>query len=77
MITEGQVLIDRTLTRKGVYPPINPLARLSRLMKKAIGEGSTRDDHSGLSAQLYAGYAKGGEIRELIRGLILICHILL
>ncbi len=65
-ITEGQVLIDRALSRKGIYPPINPLPSLSRLMKEAIGKGSTRDDHSGLSAQLYAGYAKGREIRDLV-----------
>jgi V/A-type H+-transporting ATPase subunit B len=65
-ITEGQVYIDRTLERKGIYPPINPLPSLSRLMKEAIGKGSTRDDHSGLAAQLYAGYAKGREIRDLV-----------
>ena len=65
-ITEGQVIVDRALSRKGVYPPINPLPSLSRLMKEAIGKGSTRVDHSGLSAQLYAGYAKGREIRDLV-----------
>jgi V/A-type H+-transporting ATPase subunit B len=65
-ITEGQILIDRVLSRKGVYPPINPLPSLSRLMKEAIGKGSTREDHSGLSAQLYAAYAKGREIRDLV-----------
>ena len=65
-ITEGQVLVDRSLSRKGVFPPINPLPSLSRLMKEAIGKGSTREDHSGLSAQLYAAYAKGREIRDLV-----------
>lgn len=65
-ITEGQIYVDRALSRKGVYPPINPLPSLSRLMKEAIGKGSTREDHSGLSAQLYAGYAKGREIRDLV-----------
>ena len=65
-ITEGQVFIDRGLARKGIYPPINPLPSLSRLMKEAIGKGSTRDDHSGLQAQLYAAYAKGREIRDLV-----------
>ena len=65
-ITEGQIYVDRALNRKGVFPPINPLPSLSRLMKEAIGKGSTREDHSGLSAQLYAAYAKGREIRDLV-----------
>ncbi|OLS27317.1 MAG: V-type ATP synthase beta chain [Candidatus Heimdallarchaeota archaeon LC_2] len=65
-ICEGQIYIDRTLQRKGIYPPINPLPSLSRLMKEAIGKGSTREDHAGLSAQLYAAYAKGREIRDLV-----------
>ena len=65
-ITEGQIYIDRALGRKGVYPPINPLPSLSRLMKEAIGKGSTREDHAGLQAQLYAAYAKGREIRDLV-----------
>jgi len=65
-ITEGQVYVDRALNRKGVFPPINPLPSLSRLMKEAIGKDSTREDHSGLSAQLYAAYAKGREIRDLV-----------
>ncbi|RMG34793.1 MAG: V-type ATP synthase subunit B [Methanobacteriota archaeon] len=65
-ITEGQVYIDRSLHRKGVYPPINPLPSLSRLMKEAIGKGSTREDHAALSSQLYASYAKGRELRDLV-----------
>ena len=65
-ITEGQVFIDRTLHRKGIYPPINPLPSLSRLMKEAIGKSSTREDHPTLSAQLYAVYAKGRELRDLV-----------
>lgn len=65
-ITEGQVYVDRALSRKGVYPPINPLPSLSRLMKEAIGKEMTREDHSGLSAQLYANYARGREIRDLV-----------
>jgi len=65
-ITEGQIYVDRALNRKDVFPPINPLPSLSRLMKEAIGKGSTREDHSGLSAQLYAAYAKGREIRDLV-----------
>lgn len=58
-ITEGQIFIDRQLHNKGVYPPINVLPSLSRLMKSAIGEGRTRKDHSDVSNQLYAKYAIG------------------
>ena len=58
-ITEGQIFIDRQLHNKGVYPPINVLPSLSRLMKSAIGEGHTRGDHSDVSNQLYAKYAIG------------------
>lgn len=58
-ITEGQIFIDRQLYNKGVYPPINVLPSLSRLMKSAIGEGHTRGDHSDVSNQLYAKYAIG------------------
>lgn len=58
-ITEGQIFIDRQLANKGVYPPINVLPSLSRLMKSAIGEGRTRKDHSDVSNQLYAKYAIG------------------
>ncbi len=65
-ITEGQVYIDRALHRKGVYPPINPLPSLSRLMKEAIGKGSTRVDHAALASQLYAAYARGRELRDLV-----------
>jgi V/A-type H+/Na+-transporting ATPase subunit B len=65
-ITEGQVFIDRSLHRKGIYPPINPLPSLSRLMKEAIGKGSTREEHDALSSQLYATYAKGRELRDLV-----------
>jgi V-type H+-transporting ATPase subunit B len=56
---EGQIFIDRQLANKGVYPPINVLPSLSRLMKSAIGEGRTRKDHSDVSNQLYAKYAIG------------------
>ena len=64
-ITEGQVLLSRSLHRKGVEPPIDVLPSLSRLMQKGIGEGSTREDHSGVANQLFAAYAlvrrrKGG-----------------
>ena len=58
-ITEGQIFIDRQLYNKGVWPPINVLPSLSRLMKSAIGEGRTRKDHSDVSNQLYAKYAIG------------------
>lgn len=58
-ITEGQIFVDRQLYNKGVYPPINVLPSLSRLMKSAIGEGHTRGDHGDVSNQLYAKYAIG------------------
>lgn len=58
-ITEGQIFIDRQLYNKGIYPPINVLPSLSRLMKSAIGEGHTRKDHGDVSNQLYAKYAIG------------------
>jgi len=58
-ITEGQIYIDRNLYTKGIYPPINVLPSLSRLMKSAIGEGMTRGDHSSVSDQLYMNYAIG------------------
>lgn len=58
-ITEGQVYVDRALHNRQVYPPINVLPSLSRLMKSAIGEGMTRIDHSDVSNQLYAKYAIG------------------
>ncbi|CAG8481093.1 4913_t:CDS:10 [Ambispora gerdemannii] len=58
-ITEGQIFIDRQLHNRQIYPPINVLPSLSRLMKSAIGEGMTRKDHSDVSNQLYAKYAIG------------------
>jgi len=64
-ITEGQIYIDRGLHQKGVYPPIIPMGSLSRLKPKAQGEGKTREDHSGMDAQLTAAYARGVEVREL------------
>jgi len=60
-ITEGQIYIDRQLQNRQIYPPINVLPSLSRLMKSAIGEGMTREDHSDVSNQLYACYAIGRE----------------
>ena len=58
-ITEGQIYIDRKLHNKQIYPPINVLPSLSRLMKNAIGEGFTRRDHPEVSNQMYANYAIG------------------
>lgn len=58
-ITEGQIYIDRQLHNREIYPPINVLPSLSRLMKSAIGESMTRDDHCDVSSQLYAKYAIG------------------
>jgi len=63
-ITEGQIYLDRGLHRKGVYPPINVLPSLSRLMKEAVKY--TRRDHAYLANQLYAAYARAQELRELV-----------
>jgi V-type H+-transporting ATPase subunit B len=64
-ITEGQVYIDRNLHNRQVYPPINVLPSLSRLMKSAIGEGMTREDHPDVSNQLYANYAIGKDVSAM------------
>lgn len=64
-ITEGQIILSRDLHRKGIYPPIDVMPSLSRLKEKGIGEGKTREDHSGVSNQLFAAYARGREAREL------------
>mmetsp|Transcript_7880 Transcript_7880/g.9024 ORF Transcript_7880/g.9024 Transcript_7880/m.9024 type:complete len:515 (+) Transcript_7880:27-1571(+) len=64
-ITEGQVFIDREMHNKKIYPPINVLPSLSRLMKSAIGKGMTRMDHPSVSNQLYANYAAGKEAQSL------------
>lgn len=65
-ITEGQIILSRDIHRKGIYPPIDVLPSLSRLKEKGIGEGKTREDHSALSNQLFAAYARGREARELM-----------
>ena len=65
-ITEGQILVDRDLNSQGVEPPINVLPSLSRLMDDGIGEGLTRGDHGGVSDQLYAAYAEGEDLRDLV-----------
>ena len=64
-ITEGQIYLDRQLHTKGVFPPINVLPSLSRLMKSAIGEGMTRGDHGSVSNQLYASYAMGKDVMAM------------
>lgn len=64
-ITEGQIVLDRYLDQTGIYPPIDVLPSLSRLMKDSIGEGYTRVDHSDLYNQLFASYAKVSDARGL------------
>lgn len=64
-ITEGQIYVDRQLHNRQIYPPINVLPSLSRLMKSAIGEGMTRKDHSDVSNQLYANYAIGKDVQAM------------
>ena len=64
-ITEGQIVLDRELSQKGVYPPVAGLPSLSRLMKDGIGEGMTREDHKELSSQLFASYSKVKSVRSL------------
>jgi V/A-type H+/Na+-transporting ATPase subunit B len=64
-ITEGQIVLDRVLHGQAVYPPINVLPSLSRLMKDGIGEGYTREDHQDIANQLFSSYAKVGQARAL------------
>ncbi|WMJ85394.1 V-type ATP synthase subunit B [Anaerocolumna sp. MB42-C2] len=64
-ITEGQIVLDRTLHQKAIYPPISILPSLSRLMKDGIGLGYTREDHQDLANQLFSSYARVGEARNL------------
>ena len=64
-ITEGQIVLDRQLHGQSVYPPINVLPSLSRLMKDGIGEGFTREDHQDVANQLFSCYAKVGDARAL------------
>lgn len=64
-ITEGQIVLDRQLHGQSVYPPINVLPSLSRLMKDGIGDGYTRDDHQDIANQLFSSYAKVGDARAL------------
>jgi len=65
-ITEGQIVLTRQLHRKGIYPAIDVLPSLSRLMNQGIGEGRTREDHSSVSNQMYAAYAEGRDLRDLV-----------
>ncbi len=65
-ITEGQIVLSRHLHRRGVYPPIDALPCLSRLMNLGIGEGKTREDHRAVANQLYAAYAQGRDLRKLV-----------
>jgi V/A-type H+-transporting ATPase subunit B len=65
-ITEGQIYVDRDLNSQGVRPPVNVLPSLSRLMDDGIGEGLTRADHADVSDQMYAAYAEGEDLRDLV-----------
>ncbi len=65
-ITEGQIVLSRHLHRRGVFPPIDTLPCLSRLMNLGIGDGKTRDDHRAVANQLYAAYAQGRDLRRLV-----------
>ncbi len=65
-ITEGQFVLSREIHRKGLYPPVDVLPSLSRLMMGGIGEGRTREDHSNVSDQLYSAYAEGRDLRDLV-----------
>ena len=65
-ITEGQIVLDRSLHKKDIYPPIAVLPCLSRLMDRGIGEDRTRADHAGVSNQLYASYSEGCDLRDLV-----------
>jgi V/A-type H+-transporting ATPase subunit B len=64
-ITEGQIVLDRELDRRGLYPPVKVLPSLSRLMKDGTGAGLTDADHPALASQVYASYARAAEVRVL------------
>ncbi len=64
-ITEGQLVLDRELTQRAIYPPVSILMSLSRIMKDSIGEGFTREDHPDIANQLFASYARVQEVRAL------------
>ena len=64
-ITEGQIVLSRELDGKGIYPPIDVLTSLSRLMKDGIGKGYTREDHPSVASQLFASYSRVQDVRSL------------
>ena len=64
-ITEGQIVLSRSLEKQGIYPPINISTSLSRLMKDGIGKDRTREDHADVSSQLYAAYAQFNAVKSL------------
>jgi V/A-type H+-transporting ATPase subunit B len=64
-ITEGQIVLDRELDRRGIYPPVRVLPSLSRLMSSGTGKGYTHDDHPALANQLFAAYARATRVRVL------------
>ena len=64
-ITEGQIILSRSLQRKGITPPVDALPSLSRLKDKGIGKNKTREDHADLYNQIYAAYSRGKEVQEL------------
>lgn len=64
-ITEGQIVLERDMHQRGIYPPVAGLPSLSRLMKDGIGKGRTRDDHPRVASQLFAAYSKVKDIRSL------------
>ena len=66
-ITEGQIFLSQELSVRGIYPPVNVLPSLSRLMKAGIGEGKTREDHRYVADQLYDAYSRGVRARDLAR----------
>ena len=68
-ITEGQIILSRSLHNEGIYPPVDVLPSLSRLKDRGIGEGKTREDHSGVMNQLYAAYARGRSAKEIAASL--------
>ena len=67
-VPEGQIVLDRSLSASGVYPPVSILPSLSRLMKDGIGEGYTREDHAALADQLFAAYARVTDVRCAVLG---------
>ncbi|MHA1214619.1 MAG: V-type ATP synthase subunit B [Candidatus Hodarchaeales archaeon] len=65
-ITEGQLIVDRDLFRRGIYPPIDPMPSLSRLMREGIGKGRTHACHKSVADQMFAGYSLGRNLRDLV-----------